>query len=151
MNRESGREEGGVGYLLVRVSTAQNAIPVEGARVTVSVGGNRKGAEDDGVIGVFYTDRSGNTEKITLPAPPKRESESPGFAGEPFDRYDIRVEAEGYYPAEYSGAPVFELVTSIQSVNLIPLAEYTSDPFRTDYYGEAPDSMPTDTEPGGEE
>ena len=62
------------GALIVSVYTASGAIPIEGAIVTV-YGGD---ASDSGVKTVLYTDRSGNTEKIVLPAPPAEMSEVPG-------------------------------------------------------------------------
>ena len=52
------------GTLIVTVFTANGALPVEGALVTVK-GSSR---EDSGVISVVTTDRSGRTPRIALPA-----------------------------------------------------------------------------------
>ena len=52
------------GTLIVTVFTANGALPVEGALVTVK-GSSR---EDSGVISVVTTDRSGRTPRIARPA-----------------------------------------------------------------------------------
>jgi len=133
-NRESMR---GVGYLTFKTRTAQSALPVENVRITVS--GSGKGNTEP--IVTVLSDVNGNTERIELPAPPRMESMLPGFNGEPFSRYDVRAEADGFYPSEFFGAPVFEGVTSVQTINLVPLAEYTPEPFGTRFYESAPDSF----------
>lgn len=127
----------GVGYLTFKTRTAQSALPVENVRITVS--GSEAGNTEP--IVTVISDRNGNTERIALPTPPRMESMSPGFNGEPFSRYNVRAEAEGFYPSEFFGAPVFEGVTSVQTINLIPLAEYTPEPFGTRFYESAPDSF----------
>ena len=58
------------GTLIVAVSTAGGALPVEGALVTVR--GSKP--ENSGVLSVVTTDRSGRTPRITLPAPPAADS-----------------------------------------------------------------------------
>lgn len=134
---DSRENKSGTGYLTFKTRTAQSALPVENVRITVSL----SEAGNTAPIATVISDRNGNTERIELPAPPRMQSMSPGFAREPFSRYNVRAEADGFYTSEFFGAPVFEGVTSVQTVNLIPLAEYTPEPFGTRFYESAPDSF----------
>ena len=111
-----------VGTLLVRVSTAGIFLPVEGADVRIS-GAN----EANKSIRYFLTtDRSGLAEKIPLPTPAVSFSLAPGgVAG--FSDYNIEVFKEGYYPVTFLNVPLFPGVTSVQSVELIPLPPYEPD------------------------
>ncbi len=119
MNANLQNEYSQNGTLVVAVSTASGAIPIEGAVVTVY------GSDElnSGVRTVIYTNRSGNTEKITLPAPPASLSENPGSIS-PFAKYNVDVNKEGYNLRTFVNVPIFAGITSIQPVNLIPLTEY---------------------------
>ena len=111
-----------IGTLLVRVSTAGIFLPVEGADVRIS------GALDSNrsIRYLLTTDRSGLAERIPLPTPAKELSLSPGGqAG--FADYNIEVFKQGYYPVSYLNVPLFPGVTSIQTVELIPLPRYEPD------------------------
>ena len=112
----------GMGYLIVRATTARGAIPLEGAQVTVH---NRLPEFEEGrgdATGGAVTDRSGNTERIPLPAPPRAASESPGN-GKPYATYDLEVFRDGYYQHRYYGIPIFDTITAVQQADLIPLPE----------------------------
>ena len=112
----------GYGYMIVRVTTARGAIPLEGATVTVSnYAPEFEGGRGD-VIAVFETDSSGLTEKFALPAPPRALSVSPGN-GKSYAPYNIGVAKDGYYRQDYFNAPVFEGITAIQSADMIPLPD----------------------------
>lgn len=111
-----------VGYLIVNVSTARGAIPLEGASVTVYY----EEPENTSVFSVMTTDRSGKTQKIELPAPRRELSEVPGNT-KPYATYTVAVEKDGYYSVTNVGVPIFDGVTSIQPVEMLPLAEYNSD------------------------
>ncbi|MBQ8837048.1 MAG: hypothetical protein IJ002_06040 [Clostridia bacterium] len=119
MNHQNQNEYTSSGNLVVSVSTASGAIPVEGAIVTVR-GGDM---ENSGVITVMYTDRSGNTERITLPAPPASLSEAPGNIS-PYARYNLEIDKEGFNTRTFINVPIFSGTTSIQPVNLIPRTEF---------------------------
>ena len=116
---------GGKGYLVVRVATASGAIPLKGARVTVR-GGEPENSE---FYYSSYTGASGLTEKISLPAPRKILSESPGPSERPYSLYSIDVFYDGYKDAFFVNVPIFDTITSIQPVNMIPRPdnEYRSE------------------------
>ena len=112
----------GLGYMIVRVTTARGAIPLEGAHVTVSnYAPEFEGGRGD-IISVYKTDRSGVTERFALPAPPRSLSMSPGN-GKTYTTYNIGVSKEGYYTQSYINAPVFDGITSIQTADMIPLPD----------------------------
>ena len=108
-----------VGYLIVKVSTARGAIPLADAAVTIR-GGER---EASGVLFSLRTDRDGQTERVSLPTPPKSASEAPGGAI-PYATYSIDVSKDGYLPLSFQNVPVFPSVTSIQPAVMIPQPEY---------------------------
>ena len=68
MEQNQNRREAmpGRGYLIVSVRAGEGAIPLEGALVTLRGGEATRGD----AIASFITDQSGNTPRITLPAPP---------------------------------------------------------------------------------
>lgn len=115
----------GIGQLIFRVATARGAIPLEGAQITVWPHIPTPGEAGRGqVIAVLYTDRDGKTEPLELQTPPKSESLAPMPAGTlPFASYDAEVYLPGYYAPSYSRIPIFDGITSIQSVDMIPLPE----------------------------
>ena len=104
-----------IGYLQVNVTTAQGAIPLEGASV------NLRGAtpETSGVIRAMRTGRDGQTEKIALPTPPIGNSASPN-AGIPYALYSIDVKKDGYRPLFFENVPVFPSILSIQPAVMVP-------------------------------
>ena len=109
-------EDSGKGYLTVRVSTARGAIPLENADVTV----RKSEQSDSGVLYRVRTDVNGMTPKLSLDAPPRASSESPGGA-RPYAIYNIEVSNGGYYTQFYENVPVFDGVSAIQTAELIPL------------------------------
>ena len=107
-----------LGYLIVRVSTARGAIPLQNA--TVSVRGST--TQNSGIIYSLETDESGLTPKLPLPAPPRNNSLSPN--GEvAFSLWNIDVFSKGFVSAHYLNVPVYSEITSVQSAELVPLGE----------------------------
>ncbi len=115
-------EQPSTGYLIVNVSTARGAIPLSGATVTVMY----DEPDNSSIFAVLTTDNSGKTERIELPAPSRMLSESPGNS-KPYATYDLQINKDGYYAVTIGAAPVFAGVTSVQPVEMLPLAEYDSD------------------------
>ena len=112
------------GTLLVRVSTAGIALPVEGADVRVD--GNEEGNKN--IHYLLTTDRSGLLERILLPTPPAAYSLQPGNR-KGFADYNIRVFKDGFYPVLLRNVPLFSGITSIQTVELIPWPSYNKDEY----------------------
>lgn len=114
-------EKTGTGYLRVRASTANGALPVEGASVIV-ISDNENG-EGGTVIATLRTDSSGLTPTISVAAPPKSLSLKPRSPEKPYSTVNIQVTADGYYTVENVGVPVFDGTLSQQNVNLIPRSD----------------------------
>lgn len=108
----------GRGFLLVSVRTGSGAIPLEGALITIRGGPDIEGD----AIASFLSDQSGNSPRIALPAPLRIKSESPGN-GKPYATYNAEISLPGYYSNLYTNIPIFDTITSIQTVDLIPLPE----------------------------
>ena len=112
----------GEGRLLVHVSTARGAIPLEGALVHIR---NAAAEGTDGrgdVIATLTSNRDGNTASLPLPAPPRQNSMQPNN-GIPYAPYHIDVYLEGYFTQNYIHVPIFDGITAIQPVDMIPLSE----------------------------
>ena len=106
------------GYLIVKVSTARGAIPLDDAAVSIR-GGNR---ENSDIIYSLRTNSDGLTPKISLPAPAKANSETPNGAF-PFSVWNIDVFKDGYVPVYFKNVPVYASITSIQPAILVPISE----------------------------
>ena len=119
MNSEN---NSGYGYMIVRVTTARGAIPLDGAIVTVHNYDPEFERGRGDVIAVYNTNASGLTERFALPAPPRELSVSPGN-GKTYETYNLSVTKPGYYRQYYTNVPVFEGITAIQNVDMIPLPE----------------------------
>ncbi len=124
--------EAGTGYLKVRAASAGDAFPTEGVTVIVYDG-------EGALLASLRTDSSGLTETISLPAPPISLSQSPNPPSLPYATYTVTATKEGYAPVEDYSIPVFDSVTSIQRVNMIPLAApYPPTPLPPDQRIETP-------------
>lgn len=120
---ESISENLGIGYLIVRVTTAQGAVPIEGATVYVFDYNPEDSKKNGNVVAVRKTDYSGLTGRIPLPAPPRSMSQSRGDGTKPYSNYNINVDYDGYYLQSYINVPIFDGVVAVQVADLIPLPE----------------------------
>ena len=128
MNRELPMES--EGFLVVHVTTARGAIPLEGAAVSIRANEDTENTPRADILYATVTNRDGNTERITLSAPPRENSMSPGQVP-PYSTYHLEVRREGYGMQSFVALPIFSGITAIQPVDMIPLAEDgTSDPLR---------------------
>ena len=123
-DRSDTRPMTGQGKLVFQITTAEGAIPLEGAEVTLR---QSRGPTDAGgdVLSVLYSGRDGKTEALTLPAPARGYSLEPARDGAPvpYALYNADVRMDGFYKQSYIRIPVFDGITSIQRASLIPLPE----------------------------
>lgn len=105
------------GQLIVDVTSALGLIPVEDATVRVSY---TSSPED--TIEEIKTDESGQTERLTLPAPPLELSLEPNEE-RPYAEYDIAVSAPGYETVHVSGSELLADELSIQNITMNPIEE----------------------------
>ena len=111
-------EEQGKGYITVNVRTAGGALPVEGAVITIS----SSDGVNSTVIAVMTSDAAGVSDIVELPAPPRENSLTPGNGKAVCSFYTIDTDREGYYHVVNENVPIFDGVTAIQQVLLVPIA-----------------------------
>lgn len=118
------RDTSGIGYMIIRTSTAMGAIPVKDAIINIS----NADQNNNDIIMSLRSNSDGTTNKIPLSAPPKQLSYSPNRIP-PYSLYNLEVFADGYYSKNYVNIPIFDGITSYQSVELIPLSanQYTDN------------------------
>ena len=105
------------GYLVVKVSTARGAIPLENAAVTIRDDGN-----NGNILYSLLTDSDGKTPQVSLLAPDRKASEHPG-SSKPYATYSVDVFSEGYVPLRIQSIPIFSSILSIQPAVMVPLPE----------------------------
>ncbi|MBE6556276.1 MAG: hypothetical protein E7664_00855 [Ruminococcaceae bacterium] len=109
----------GMGYLVVKVSTALGAVPLAGASVII-----RDSTDGSPIRYSLVTDTDGLTERVPLPAPPRSLSEAPPTSDAlPYGLYIVEVFADGYADRFYRNVAIFEGITSVQPVLTVPLTE----------------------------
>ena len=107
------------GFLQFDVFTAGGAYPVPGAVVIIK----KKLPGGIGLARVLFTNRSGKTATIALPAPSELISQDPSSTARPFSEYTVTVRARGYYTISDINLPIFAGVKTVQPIDLIPLPE----------------------------
>ena len=105
----------GSGTLIAQVSVANGAVPIMGANVIIS-------NTDGSLITTQFTDNSGRTPGIRLPAPSSEYSLHPGNL-RPYSTYNMRVEYPGFYTEEFLNIAIFDKIVSVQPVSMEPLGE----------------------------
>lgn len=114
--------ETGEGRIVVRVQTALGSFPVPEAAVIITK--NRNGTKE--IVNSQLTDRSGKTQEISVPAPPKADSQSPSEEL-PFSDYSITVQNPMYYTAVTDNVQVFGDELTIFVAELTPLPELINE------------------------
>lgn len=133
-------QEGDSGFLRVDVNSSLNQFPIEGAVVDIS-----SQNEPDRIIEELTTDRSGQTDEITLPAPSVELSLEPQDL-QPYSEYQISVRAPGFEPVVIQGSEILAGQLSMQPIRMQPIEPggYPSDIIIPDHtlYGEFPPKIP---------
>ena len=104
------------GYILVRAFTGRARYPLKDVAITVT-------ATDGTAIAMRLTDRSGLIRPIPIPVPDKAESQSPNPPETPFALVNLYAHLRGYERVESENLQVFADTTTLQNLEMIPLAE----------------------------
>lgn len=107
------------GTVIVNVYTSDARIPLDGATVTYQLQ-----SPPYQLLAIRVTDRSGQTQPLSISAADREESQAPESVRQPWTGLIIQVEHPEYERLVLTGVQVFAGVTSIQNVQLIPLAEH---------------------------
>lgn len=104
------------GTIKIQVTSTVGLIPVDNAKITISYTGDPGNALEQ-----VSTDAEGQSEVLTLAAPPLEYSMEPEQLTQPYAEYTVEVEADGYRPVSIEGVDVFSGELSLQNVRMEPL------------------------------
>lgn len=104
------------GYIQVRAYTSTAQFPLKDVAITVT-------ATDGTAIAMRLSDRNGLIDPIEVPVPDKVESQSPDPGETPFASVNLYAHRKGYEQVESENLQVFADTTTIQNLEMIPLAE----------------------------
>lgn len=107
-------EQGSHGLLQVNVVSIINNFPIQNATVRIS-----NTTAPGNTIEEVTTNSSGQTEEVSLDAPPLEYSLTPGDS-RPYSEYDLVITAPGFKSRTVSGTEILPDTTSIQPVALEP-------------------------------
>ena len=110
------------GTMRIRTYTASGALPVDGALVKIYGTGDY----NKDTVYSLLTDEDGITRGISLPAPPKLYSSSPGAKEIPYSVYNVEITKNGFYPKRIDNVPIFNGISAILPIEMIPLS-YADD------------------------
>lgn len=106
----------GLGYLTVQVHTADDALPVAGAEITVYFTNGK-------TIYKTTSDANGNTERYRLPAPDRSLTLDPNYEGITYALYNVEIKAKGFLTKYIISAQVFDTQVTILTENMKPLLD----------------------------
>lgn len=104
------------GYIQVRAYTSVAQFPLKDVAITIT-------ATDGTAIAMRLTDRNGQVTPIEIPVPDKADSLTPNEGEKPFTSVNLYARLRGYEQVESENLQVFADTTTIQNLEMIPLAE----------------------------
>lgn len=113
--RKMQTSSGQTGGLMTSVVSSADNRPIENATINISYTGN-----PDSIIEQVHTNSSGQTEIVSLSAPPLEYSLEPSIE-QPYSEYTLNVTAEGFEPFDISGTEVLPDTNSVQTIRLDPI------------------------------
>lgn len=105
----------GKGYLTVRLTTANEAVPVVGANVVVT-------DENARTLYNVFTDAAGLSPQMELECPNKLLSMHPDEDVIPYAKYNVGVSAQGYKSFIIEDVRILDTSETIQPIDMIPLS-----------------------------
>ncbi|MBE5982951.1 peptidoglycan-binding protein [Lacrimispora sp. AGF001] len=114
------QETAATGSLQVDVVSTENNYPIGDAEVSISFTG-----DPGSILEKVTTDSSGQSETVSLSAPPVDLSLSPGLA-QPYSEYSLFITAQGYEPVAISGTQILADTDAIQPVRMTPVKDETT-------------------------
>ncbi len=108
------------GSLQVDVVSQENNFPIRDAEISISYKG-----DPESTIEQLTTNSSGQTEQVSLAAPPVNYSLAPGLI-QPYSEYSLFIRAQGFEPVAISGTEILADTTAIQPVRMIPVQDQVS-------------------------
>lgn len=122
------------GYIQVRAYTSTAQYPLKDVAITVT-------ATDGTAIAMRLTDRNGRITPIEVPVPDKAESQEPNPGERPFTSVNLYARRQGYEQVESENLQVFADTTTIQNLEMIPLAELPAQWDQTAIFDTPPQNL----------
>ncbi|EOO70010.1 hypothetical protein IIC_04812 [Bacillus cereus VD021] len=112
------------GKIFAKIYEKDTERPIKGVKVSIYKMTNegRILASRQSEVLTLYTNEFGETNTVALPTPPKENASDP-LGSKPYSDYAISIEAAGYAPVVLRGTQIFEDVTAVQKMELIPISE----------------------------
>ncbi len=107
------------GYIVAKAYTSDAQIPIQNATFTVL----STDKDNEAVLGVRLTDKSGKTEPIPIEAPDEALSTTPGNP-EPYTTVNIRLDHPDYNSYYVEGVQIFAGQISLINAPMIPTAPH---------------------------
>ena len=104
------------GYIQVHAYSSYAQLPLENVAIAVT-------STDGTAIALRLTDRSGQIAPIAVPVPDMAQSQSPDPGEKPFTSVNLYAHLKGYQQIESENLQVFADTTTLQNLEMIPLAE----------------------------
>lgn len=105
------------GELQINVTSALDAGPVEDAKISISFTGI-----PEQILEQVSTDSSGQSDVLSLEAPPEEWSLDPENERQPYAEYTLNVTAPGFETVSIAGAEILANVRAVQNVRLRPVS-----------------------------
>ena len=108
-------EAAGKGELQINVTSTLDSRPIAEARISISYTG-----VPEQTLEQVTTDSSGQSEVLTLDAPPEEWSLDPNNERQPYSEYTLDVSAPGFESVSIAGTEILANVKAIQNVRMRP-------------------------------
>ncbi|RKD31013.1 peptidoglycan-binding domain-containing protein [Lacrimispora algidixylanolytica] len=116
----STQENNSTGLLQINVVSAETNFPIPDAEISISYTGDPESSLEQVV-----TDSSGQTEEVSLAAPPVELSRSPSLI-QPYSEYTLLIRAPGFEPVAISGTQILADTIALQPVRMTPIEDEVS-------------------------
>lgn len=116
----STQENNSTGLLQINVVSAETNFPIPDAEISISYTGDPESSLEQVV-----TDSSGQTEEVSLAAPPVELSRSPSLI-QPYSEYTLMIRAPGFEPVAISGTQILAETIALQPVRMTPIQDEVS-------------------------
>jgi hypothetical protein len=114
------QENNSTGSLQINVVSAETNFPIPDAEISISYTGDPESRLEQVV-----TDSSGQTDEVSLAAPPVELSRSPSLI-QPYSEYTLMVRAPGFEPVAISGTQILADTIALQPVRMTPIQDEVS-------------------------
>lgn len=122
------------GFIQVRAYTSTAQFPLQNVAITVT-------APDGTAIAMRLTDRNGSITPIEIPVPDIADSFQPDPPEKPFASVNLYARKHGYEQIESENLQVFPETTTLQNLEMIPLAEFPAAWDQTVVYDTPPQNL----------